>query len=61
MPFIDVSEAEAKMIYQGKCPCGGQLLAGPRGCSSINVKCESCGTIFNIPPKPLMPEKIVEE
>jgi hypothetical protein len=35
-----------------KCPdCHGDLLAGPRGGCSINVKCEKCGHEFNVPPR----------
>lgn len=37
-----------------KCPdCHGDLLEGPHGGSSINVKCSNplCGHEFNVPPK----------
>jgi len=35
-------------ITKRKCPdCGGQLLEGPHGGQSINLKCSLCGHKFN--------------
>lgn len=56
--IMKVTTAEAEKIWTGECPCGGILLAGPRGGLSINVKCDSCGTEYNIPPRPWLPEKL---
>jgi len=60
MKVNQVTTEEAKIIWQGSCPCGAEqsLLKGPRGGLSINVKCEECGQSFNIPPMPWLPEKL---
>jgi len=55
---MEVSTAEAEKIWTGKCPCGGALMAGPKGGAAMNVKCGSCGAEFNIPPRPWQPEII---
>jgi hypothetical protein len=43
---------ESECIWNdSKCPdCHGDLLAGPRGGLSVNVKCKTCGNAFNVPP-----------
>ena len=57
---MEVTKEEAQIIWQGDCLCGAEncLLDGPRGGLSINVKCEECGQIYNIPPRPFLPEKL---
>ena len=45
----DLSKAEARCIDRGQCPdCGGKIMLGPEGCGSTNVKCDSCGHVFNM-------------
>ena len=44
-----VTPYEEGVLSTNKCPdCMGSLLEGPHGGGSINVKCEGCGSKFNI-------------
>ena len=55
----EVSREEAEQIWNGKCPvCGGRLMAGPRGGISLNVMCEFGCKKFNVPPRPMLPQRI---
>ena len=55
----EVTREEAERIWVGKCPvCGGNLLVGPSGGISINVKCENGCKAFNVPPRPFLPQRI---
>lgn len=55
----EVSMDEAEQIWNGKCPvCGGNLLAGPSGGLAVNVMCEFGCKKFNVPPRPMLPQRI---
>ena len=55
----EVTKEEAEQIWNGKCPvCGGRLMAGPRGGSSVNVMCEFGCKKFSVPQRPMLPERI---
>ena len=44
-------------LRQGKCPCGGRLLRGPRGGLSQMGKCDTCGVEYTVHPWPFECEK----
>lgn len=55
----EVSREDAEKIWSGQCPiCSGKLLAGPRGGISINVMCENGCQKYNVPPRPILPQRI---
>jgi len=50
-----LTRIQSEYIWENsKCPdCHGDLMEGPRGGVSVNVKCSNplCGHEFNVPPK----------
>ena len=58
MPNLkEVSRDDAERIWSGHCPiCSGKLLA--RAGVSVNVMCENGCQKYNVPLKPLLPQRI---
>lgn len=54
-----VSKEEAKKLAKGICPdcAGNKFLEGPHAGLAVNVKCDDCGSKFNIC-WPFTPERI---
>lgn len=50
---------ELDFTVRGRCPdCDGDLLVGPQGGCSVNVRCDRCGSKFNVVPGLRMGERI---
>jgi len=48
----EVSKEISELLKRGECPCGGRLLAGPRGGLSQMGKCDKCGVEYTVHPWP---------
>ena len=49
MRKCELTDSQKRKLWKGKCPdCGGDLLEGPHGGMSVNVKCEKCDSRFNV-------------
>ena len=56
-----VDKQTSDTLRQGKCPCGGRLLRGPRGGLSQMGKCDTCGVEYTVHPWPFECEKHFRE
>lgn len=55
----EVSRDDAEKIWSGHCPiCSGKLLARRGAGVSVNVMCENGCQKYNVPLKPLLPQRI---
>jgi len=52
MASKNVSKEISELLRRGQCPCGGRLLAGPRGGLSQMGKCDKCELEYTVHPWP---------